>query len=105
MAWGLRQRSKKREAEEELRREVCRKVRRRDRVCQAKAVVPKVYCGGPLDVHEVIPRSAWAKGYLDESNCLLVCRNHHDWIGDHPDDAHDFGLHGYSWEVPEISGL
>lgn len=33
-----------------------------------------------MDVHERIPRSKWAAGYLDVDNCLLVCRAHHDQI-------------------------
>lgn len=97
---GLRPVSKKREAEEAARREVRQIVRSRDRACRAKGAVPDVHCNGPLDVHEVIPRSAWAKGYLVVDNCVLVCRAHHDWIDDNPDQAHELGLHGYSWEKP-----
>jgi hypothetical protein len=101
MAW-LRPRSKKREAEAAERRRVVAEVGARDRwTCQAKNVVPEVPCIGPLDVHEIIPRSAWRAGYLVVDNCLIVCRSHHDWIGDNPDEAHARGLHGYSWEVPE----
>ena len=59
-------------------------------------------CGGPDDVHEIIPRSAWAKGYLVDENCILVCRRHHDWIGDNPAAAHELGLHGFSWERPTV---
>lgn len=57
-------------------------------------------CGGPLDVHEIIPRSVWPDGDLIESNCVLLCRAHHDWVGDHPEDAHAIGLHRFSWERP-----
>lgn len=57
-------------------------------------------CRGPLDAHEVIPRSAWRAGYLVLDNVVSVCRAHHDWIGEHPALAHDLGLHGYSWERP-----
>lgn len=86
-------------------------VKRRDLVCQfsnrmtalaglgLNVGVP-VECSGPLDVHEVIPRSVWPDGELEPSNCVLVCRRHHQWIGDHPDLAHEMGLHGYSWERP-----
>lgn len=59
-----------------------------------------VTCGGPLDAHEVIPRSAWAAGWLVVDNVVTVCRRHHDWIGDHPAAAELLGLHGYSWQVP-----
>lgn len=61
-------------------------------------------CGGPLDPHEVIPRSAWADGALDPSNVVSLCRLHHDWVGDNPDDAHAIGLHGYSLERPDQKG-
>lgn len=112
------------------RRAVVEWVTRRDRVCQAwprlddalarrvfsidgsysaaveavglavEATNPPRTCGGPLDVHEVIPRSAWAAGQYEASNCLLICRRHHDWIDDNPDVAHTLGLHGFSWERP-----
>lgn len=59
-----------------------------------------IRCGGPLDPHEVIPRSAWHDGQYVLDNVLMVCREHHDWIGDYPDAAHAVGLHGYSWERP-----
>lgn len=57
-------------------------------------------CGGPLDPHEIIPRSAWHAGQYELENVLTVCRRHHDWIGAFPDAAHALGLHGYSWERP-----
>lgn len=55
-------------------------------------------CGGPLDPHEIIPRSAWADGDLEASNVISVCRSHHDWIDLYPEAAALFGLHGYSWQ-------
>jgi hypothetical protein len=58
-------------------------------------------CAGPLDVHEVIPRSAWAGGYLVPSNCVTLCRTHHTWVTDNPSAAHSIGLHGYSYERPD----
>lgn len=107
------------------RRQVIEDVNLRDRVCQAQARIedalgnlwndlaamqtiraevadshPPRACGGRLDVHEIIPRSAWPDGELVESNCLLVCRRHHDWIDDNPEPAHLLGLHGFSWERP-----
>jgi len=88
-------------------------VKRRDQVCQFSNRMTALAglglgldvgvptdCAGPLDVHEVIPRSAWRDGELVESNCVLVCRRHHHWIDDHPSLAHEMGLHGYSWERP-----
>jgi len=84
----------------ERRRLVERVMRRDGYVCRAVELVPEVTCGGEADVHEIIPRSAWPGGWLIESNAILVCRRHHEWIGDHPNLAHDLGLHGYSWERP-----
>lgn len=93
--------SKKRELEAAERTIVRLRVLARDgRCCVAGALVPSIACRGPLDVHEVIPRSAWREGYLVDDNCVTICRAHHDWVGDHPEAAHGFGLHGYSWERP-----
>ena len=55
-------------------------------------------CGGPLDVHELIPRSADPTGWLRSGSCVSLCRRHHEWVGDHPSLAHAIGLHGFSWE-------
>lgn len=68
--------------------------------CQAEHLVPEVRCGGQLDPHEVIPRSAWPGGELVLENVRMVCRQHHRWIDDHPEAAHKAGLHGFSWERP-----
>lgn len=68
--------------------------------CQAERLVPDCRCGGKLDPHEIIPRSAWPGGELVVDNVVMVCRRHHEWIGDHPVEAHRLGLHGYSWERP-----
>lgn len=68
--------------------------------CRAERLVFDVKCGGPLDPHEIIPRSAWADGDVVVDNVVIVCRRHHDWIGDHPQAAHAIGLHGFSWERP-----
>ena len=56
-------------------------------------------CVGPLDVHEIIPRSVWPDGELVESNCITLCRvSHHAWVTDHPAEAHRLHLHGFSWD-------
>ena len=105
-AWRRRSRkplpalSTRRRQEKPQRDAVRAQVLERDGGCTAARLVPHVACGGPLDCHEVIPRSAWAAGYLVESNTRMVCRRHHSWIGDHVADAHAAGLHGFSWERP-----
>lgn len=99
-----RQKSARREAETPERERVVAEASARDKNrCRARDLVPEVRCRGPLDPHEIIPRSAWAAGYLVLANVLTVCRAHHDWIGDHPSKggpAHALGLHGFSWDRP-----
>lgn len=58
-------------------------------------------CFGHLDGQEIIPRSAWPDGWLVLDNVVMICRAHHDWIGDWPDDAEKIGLHGRSWDRPQ----
>lgn len=96
----LARQSTKRQGERAARGDVIEAVLLRDgRGCSARLVLPHE-CAGPLDAHEVIPRSAWPGGHLVASNVRLLCRKAHDWVGDHPDAAHKLGLHGYSWERP-----
>lgn len=59
-------------------------------------------CGGDLECHEIIPRSAWPAGWLVLANTVSCCSRHHAWIGDHPEAAHAIGLHGYSHERPDV---
>lgn len=66
--------------------------------CRARHLVVDVRCDGPLDPHEVIPRSAWHDGQYDLDNIVMVCRAHHRWIDNHPALAHAVGLHKFSWE-------
>lgn len=94
----LKPMSARRAGEVDERRGVREAVIHRDRSCRAiERGVPGA-CGGPLDVHEILPRSADASGYLDPANCILLCRRHHEWVGANPSAAHDVGLHRYSWE-------
>ena len=106
----LRQVSSKALARRSERADIRFEVHGRDRVCQFPNYVSVAYmnsfsplppsfeCGGRLDVHEIIPRSAWAEGQYDLDNCVLVCRAHHQWIDNNPALAHDIGLHKFSWE-------
>lgn len=91
--------SARRKASKPLRAIVRERVAERDgHRCRAAALVPSVRCGGPLDVHEVVPRSAWPGAELDERDCVLVCRCHHEWVGAHEIEAAALALHGYSWQ-------
>lgn len=92
--------SDRRRAERPARHDVVEAAGRRDGWrCRARELVGGP-CAGPLDPHEIIPRSAWAADYLELDNIVTVCRRHHDWIGDNPTAAHDAGLHRFSWERP-----
>ncbi len=76
-------------------------VQARDRTCRfPHGEVPGLGCAGQLDCHEIIPRSAWAGGWLVPANVILVCRWSHEWIGAYPDAAQALGFHGYSWDRP-----
>ena len=59
-----------------------------------------IACGGPLDVHEIIPRSAWPDGWLVVDNCVTLCRRAHEWVTDNPAAAAVYGLHDFSWNRP-----
>lgn len=92
--------SVRRRAERLRRAEVVLAARVRDGGCVARALVPEIGCHGPLDGHEVIPRSGWPGGHLVVENVATVCRAHHRWIDRNLIEAHALGLHGYSWERP-----
>ena len=93
--------SPKRAAERATRRQVCDEVFERSGG-QCEAVDKLVHtCGGPFDVHELVRRSQWAAGYLVVSNCVLVCRVAHDWIGANPETAVEVGLSKWSWQRNE----
>jgi hypothetical protein len=65
--------------------------------CQAPGVFG-VRCGGPLDVHEIFPRGPNPGSQLDDGQTIALCRRHHDYVTDHPQEAHDAGLRCWSWE-------
>lgn len=96
----LRSMSTKKRSTDYARAQLCKLVRQRDRTCRAAELVPHVRCVRKLDVHEIIPRSIWRLGFLEPTNCILVCRAHHEWIDDNPSEAARAGLHGYSWQRP-----
>lgn len=91
--------SKRRRGESQERRDVLDRIRRRDRNrCRATDLLRTAglagweVCDGPLDGHEIVPRSRWRDGYLVDENVILVCRRHHDWIHAHPVTARTLGL-------------
>ena len=58
---------------------------------QCQAAIADVCTGASVDVHELLARSAGGS-ILDEDNCRCVCRQCHEWIGDHPIEATARGL-------------
>lgn len=87
----LRAVSKKRRREAITRKRVCLEVLERDGGCVLRGVADHV-CAGPLDVHEIVPRSRWAAGWLEPTNCVTACRSLHDWVHAHPNEARSLGL-------------
>lgn len=49
------------------------------------------------DIHELLRRSQGGS-VTDEGNCIAVCRQCHNRIGNHPQLAFDLGLARRSWE-------
>jgi len=97
---SLPQYSKKRSSERSARQEVVLlALERAHHKCEARHVTV-AECRGPLDVDEIIARSAWAKGYLELGNVQVLCRMHHDWKHDNPLTAKDLGWTRESWERP-----
>jgi 5-methylcytosine-specific restriction endonuclease McrA len=98
----LRPMSKRRRRELRQRAQVRVEVLERDGGCVARDRLPQVSCsGGDLDVHELVRRSQWRAGWLYASNCVAICRRHHDYVGLHPEHAHAVGLVRWSYEVAE----
>lgn len=87
---------RKRRSKQAQRAALVQRVLYRDQRCQFNLRValygdtgtwPSQDHAGPLDVHEVIPRSVWPDGELVDDNCVTICRLHHQWVDDHPNDA------------------
>lgn len=105
----VRQVSAKRDSEREERNEVRQEAMLRARwQCEARALRVMHHswpsCSGPLDVDEIIARSAWPGGHLILGNVQVLCRAHHDWKHAHPEMAKSLGMTRESWERPEPGG-
>jgi hypothetical protein len=48
-------------------------------------------------MHEVKKRSRGGS-ITDPDNIKLLCRPHHDWTEDQPEEAHRMGFLKHSWE-------
>jgi 5-methylcytosine-specific restriction endonuclease McrA len=99
----VRRRSKKKEAEYVIRRQVVSRLLSERPFCQACPVFARhdgkvTYVRqGSVDIHELIRRSQGGS-ILEEENLLAVCRDCHNRIGREPQLAFDLGLAKHGWE-------
>jgi hypothetical protein len=93
----LRSRSLKRQREMVARRQfVIDLLEQRNHICEAKL---DKCTGWAVDVHEKLRRSQG--GLLvggKPEDYLILCRNCHTWVTEHPNEAHALGLVKRSWE-------
>lgn len=90
--------SDKTKARRPERKAVVEQVHERDQSCRAAEAFPDIECTPwQLDVHEVLTRGRGGSPY-DASNAILLCRNHHRWITEHPIEARAGGFVRNSWE-------
>lgn len=98
----LRRMSQKRQDSRPAReRVVAAALKRAGYRCEATEVVPEVECRGGLDVDEIVLRSGYRDGHLDEENTQVLCRAHHNWKHDNDDEAEKRGLRVWSWDRGE----
>lgn len=82
--------SRKRRIEDRERIDVRKRVMQRDRGC---VLAHWGGCWGPLDVDEIVPRGRGGS-FLDDENCQVLCRGHHDRKHAKPHVASILGLYG-----------
>jgi hypothetical protein len=70
-------------------------------VCVAKALMPEVYCWGPIEVHETIDRSVRPSVHLDSAFGVPLCHAHNMACNDDATRARECGLSFYSYQVDE----
>lgn len=67
--------------------------------CQGVELLPAITCLGGPEVHHLKRRPHCTPAErVDPDNGRLLCTAHHNWVTEHPADAHDLGLHRWSWE-------
>lgn len=99
----MRRRSKKKEAQYVVRREIVSRLLQERPFCEACPRFAKhdgkvsYIRRGSVDIHELIRRSQGGS-ILDEENLLAVCRECHNRIGNHPALAFELGLAKHGWE-------
>lgn len=99
---AMRRRSRKREADYEVRRPLVQRLLQERPWCEACPVFAAhdgkvTYTRHPsVDIHEKIRRSQGGS-ILEEGNLLAVCRSCHRRIGNYPQLAFDLGLAAPGW--------
>jgi len=99
----LHRRSKKKEKEYVIRREIVSRLLAERPYCEACPKFAKhdgkgsYVRRGSVDIHELVRRSQGGS-IIDESNLLAVCRECHNRIGREPQLAFDLGLAKHGWE-------
>lgn len=82
----IKQRSKKRVKDQNFRVKLVIKLLQERPVCEFPDCA-NVAC----DVHEVLTRGRGGD-FLDENNCVCLCRVCHRWVTDHPLEAEELGF-------------
>lgn len=99
----MRRRSKKREKEYVIRREVVERLLSERPYCEACPKFAKhddkvsYVRRGSVDIHEIVRRSQGGS-IIYEPNLMAVCRECHNRIGREPQLAFDLGLAKHGWE-------
>lgn len=100
----LNRRSKKREADYEIRRPLVRRLLEERPWCEACPVYA-AHDGRAtyvrqrsVDIHEILTRGRGGS-ILDEPNLLAVCRSCHRRIGNYPALSNELGLTRASWDT------
>jgi hypothetical protein len=91
----LRPRSKKTERKYVERRKIVSNLLSTRAKCEAGII--DVCVGKAVDVHEVKTRGRGGS-ILDEENLRCLCRPCHQYVTEHPKEAHALGLVVHAWE-------
>ena len=70
--------------------DIYQQVLARDMGCVGRAYLPFVQCYGRIDPHHVLRRSQGGQDTPD--NLISLCRAHHSFVHDHPQQSYDLGL-------------
>jgi len=91
----LRSRSKKTEAKYRVRRKLVEELLSTRTRCEAG--IEGICTSRSVDVHEIKTRGRGGS-ILDRANLLCLCRPCHQYVTEHPKEAHALGLVVHAWE-------